>query len=68
MSIWTDLLIRHGHIATPTALALIAPLRPARPATPAARTSEPSRRPDAAADYRPATPVPHPLRSVGQLM
>jgi hypothetical protein len=62
MSIWTDLLIRHGHIATPTALALITPVLPAAPAT---RPSEPSRRPDAD-DCRTAH-VPHPLRAVGQL-
>ena len=71
MSIWTDLLIRHGHIATPTALALIAPLCP-RPV--AACLHEPSHaaasaRIDASRDGDdcPALPVPHPLRAVGQL-
>jgi len=65
MSIWTDLLIRHGHIATPTALALITPLCPAVAVPAAAKTSEPSQQPDAA--DRLVAPVPHPLRAVCQL-
>jgi hypothetical protein len=69
MSIWTELLFLHGHIATPTALALIAPAAahvapaaahvaadPAAPAGPA---------PPAAAAT--AEPYHHPLRTVGQL-
>ncbi|HEY0478332.1 MAG TPA: hypothetical protein VGD37_12495 [Kofleriaceae bacterium] len=64
MSIWTDLLIRHGHIATPTALALIAPVPRAAPS---AGPPQPSPRPAGDADNHPAGHVPHPLRTVGQL-
>ena len=40
MSIWTDLLIMRGHIATPTALALVTSPRPAP--TGAAGADEPA--------------------------
>lgn len=57
MSIWTDLLFLHGHIATPTALALVLPIHPpAAPATPAATA------PPTGVRY-----PPHPLRETGQL-
>jgi hypothetical protein len=67
MSIWTELLFLHGHIATPTALALIAPaaacVAPAA-ARVAADPAAPAGPPAAAAT---AEPYHHPLRTVGQL-
>lgn len=63
MSIWTDLLIFHGHVATPSALALIA-TTPRAPARDARR--DPPRRPEAETTGR-ATPNEHPLRAAGQL-
>jgi len=59
MSIWTELLFLHGHVATPTALALIAPAAVRGAADPTARP------PQAAATT--AEPYRHPLRAVGQL-
>jgi hypothetical protein len=53
MSIWTELLLFHGHVATPAALALFAPVGARTAAGPAAgRPSDPPA-PDAA---RPAAP------------
>jgi hypothetical protein len=67
MSIWTELLFLHGHIATPMALALIAPAgtcvaAPAAACTP--RTAAPAPPPPAAAG---GALCDHPLRAVGQL-
>jgi hypothetical protein len=64
MSIWTDLLIMRGHIATSTALALVTAPRPV-PA-PAAGTDEPARDPDAGDEPGPGVDG-HPLRGAGQL-
>jgi hypothetical protein len=61
MSIWTELLFLHGHVATPAALALIVPAAcdAATPRSPTATT--PAASPPAGA------PRHHPLRTVGQL-
>ena len=57
MSIWTELLFLHGHVATPIGLALVAPVAPrGRPAAGPARREAPA-----------AERAHHPLRSVGQL-
>ena len=63
MSIWTELLFLHGHIATPMALAQITQAG-ARVAAPAA-----AHPPITSAPATPATGEPycHPLRAVGQL-
>ena len=69
MSIWTELLLFHGHVATPAALALFAPGR-TRPATgPAAGQPTAPPAPDAARPTAPAASEPHhhALRAVGQL-
>jgi hypothetical protein len=73
MSIWTELLFLHGHIATPRALALIAPAGPCAAATAATAAACP---PSTAAPATPAAPAAptaggepcwHPLRGAGQL-
>ena len=66
MSIWTELLFLHGHVATPLALALVTaagscPTAPAAP-EPAAQRPEPE-----PAGCTAASPVHHPLRVAGQL-
>jgi len=67
MSIWTDLLIMHGHIA-PTALALIMSPRSAAPVVvPDAAPDQPPQRPDLERCDRPALQAQHPLRAMGQL-
>jgi hypothetical protein len=66
MSIWTELLLFHGHVATPAALALFVPAGTCRATSPAA---------DGNAPAVPEPPVPppaggpyhHALRAVGQL-
>lgn len=74
MSIWTELLLFHGHVATPAALALFAPAgaRPVAPPT-ADRAAAPAAPVTAHASH-PARPTGstgepscHPLRAVGQL-
>lgn len=64
MSIWTDLLIMRGHIATPTALALVTTPRPA-PAG-GVGADEPAHALDPSAESCPDVQG-HPLRVVGQL-
>lgn len=59
MSIWIELLLLHGHVATPRALALIAPAAVRGAAEPAA--------PPAPAATATPEPYRHPLRAVGQL-
>jgi hypothetical protein len=65
MSIWTELLFLHGHVATPVALALVtrADAGTAAPG-PAAHRPGPETACDDAAAGR---PVHHPLRVAGQL-
>ncbi len=66
MSIWTDLLLLHGHAATPTALALLTQAGAcvaAGTAAPATPTEAPAPRAAATA----GEPHRHPLRTVGQL-
>jgi hypothetical protein len=68
MSIWTELLFLHGHIATPMALALVAPAAtcvaaPAAAGTP--HTAAPAAAPPLAAAG--GALCDHPLRAVGQL-
>jgi hypothetical protein len=69
MSIWTDLLVLHGHVTTPAALALLAPAsgciagRPAAPAGSAAGAVDRAAAPAAQV----SEPTCHPLRAVGQL-
>ena len=48
MSIWTDLLLFHGHVATPAALALFAPAGARAAAGPAAAEPSTPAAPDAA--------------------
>jgi hypothetical protein len=64
MSIWTDLLFLHGHIATPTALALVTSPRPPAPAV---APDRPPPLPDQGVADRPALHAQHPLRVMGQL-
>jgi hypothetical protein len=73
MSIWTELLFLHGHIATPTALALITQACAAPPAAPEAARTPGTAAPATAtaqaprADAATGEPIHHPLRTVGQL-
>jgi hypothetical protein len=70
MSIWTELLLFHGHVATPAALALFAPAGARTAAGPAAgRPSDPPAPDTAHPAERPAAGEPphHALRAVGQL-
>jgi len=64
MSIWTELLFFHGHVATPAALALIAPVA-ACPA--AARPAGSPPAPEATDPQAAGAPIHHPLRTAGQL-
>jgi len=81
MSIWTDLLFLHGHIATPAALALVTSPR-LQAAPPVAGPDQPPPRapipatetvpviagaPARSAVSPPVMYVHHPLRTVGQL-
>jgi len=66
MSIWTDLLIMRGHIATPLALALVTSPSTSPPVPPASGTDSPARDADPALGTRPEV-YAHPLRAVGQL-
>jgi len=67
MSIWTELLFLHGHIATPAALALVtrADACTAAPGPVAHRTGPEAAAAAAAGDA--GGPVHHPLRVAGQL-
>ena len=78
MSIWTELLLFHGHVATPAALALFAPAgtrRHAGSASPADAGAAADRTPPETPTAPPAPraagsagePHHHALRTVGQL-
>lgn len=73
MSIWTELLFLHGHIATPAALALITQSCAAGAARPAAPEAASTAAPATAAAQAPRAaaatgePIHHALRTVGQL-
>jgi len=78
MSIWTDLLLFHGHVATPAALALFAPAgtrRHADSASPADAGAAAGCTPPETPAAPPAPQAPgsagephhHALRAVGQL-
>jgi hypothetical protein len=68
MSIWTDLLLFHGHVISPGTLALLMNTRAAASDGAANLPAEPRdpRDPDDAAE-RAVNYPPHPLRQVGQL-
>ena len=65
MSIWTDLLLFHGHVISPGTLALLMKTGAAASDGPANLPAEPRDPDDAAA--RSVSYPPHPLRQVGQL-
>jgi hypothetical protein len=65
MSIWTDLLFLHGHVATSAALALLAPTCTARAAV--ALSAEPAAAEASSPSIPQPPPVHHALRTVCQL-
>jgi len=65
MSIWTDLLFLHGHVATSTALALLAPTCAA--ATAVAPPGEAPAAEASSSSIHPPPPVHHALRTICQL-
>jgi hypothetical protein len=68
MSIWTELLVFHGHVATPAALALIAPVAAcAAAASPSAPPAPADPRAPGPPQAAAGEPYHHPLRTVGQL-
>jgi hypothetical protein len=66
MSIWTDLLFLHGHIATPAALALVTRTG-ACTAAPGPAAHRPGPQPACDDDGAASGPAHHPLRVAGQL-